>query len=174
MKVKSESEVAQLCPTSLYFTKILFYLKIIFGCAESSLLHRLSSSCGEQGLLSSCGAWVSHCGGFSCCGAQTLGALASVAAACGLSSCGSRALEHRLSSWAHGLSCSVTRGIFLDQGLNPVSCTGSWIFTSEPPGKPLLMPFCLAFSLGISQRCIPLLIRPKINFIVKELNPGIT
>ena len=23
-------------------------------------------SCCEQGLLSSCGAWVSHCGGFSC------------------------------------------------------------------------------------------------------------
>ena len=27
------------------------------------------SSCSEQGLLSSCGARASHCGGFSCCGA---------------------------------------------------------------------------------------------------------
>ena len=25
------------------------------------------SSCSEQGLLSSCSAWASHCGGFSCC-----------------------------------------------------------------------------------------------------------
>ena len=29
-----------------------------------------TSSCGEQRLLSSCGAWVSHCDGFSCCRCQ--------------------------------------------------------------------------------------------------------
>ena len=45
-----------------------------------------------------CGVWASHCGGFSCCGAQALGARASVVVAHGLSSCGSRALECRLSS----------------------------------------------------------------------------
>ena len=28
------------------------------------------SSCGEKGLLSSCGAWASHCRGSSCYGAQ--------------------------------------------------------------------------------------------------------
>ena len=39
------------------------------------------SSCGESGLLSSCGAWVSHCSVFSCCRAQGLGYW-------GLSSCG--------------------------------------------------------------------------------------
>ena len=42
------------------------------------------SSCDEQGLLSSCTAWASQCRGFS--------------------PCGPRALEYRLSSWAHGLS----------------------------------------------------------------------
>ena len=50
-----------------------------------------------------CSAQASHGGGFSCCGAQALGAWASVVVACGLSSCGSRALESRLSScgaWA--------------------------------------------------------------------------
>ena len=50
-----------------------------------------------------CGAWVSLCGGFSCCGAWALGVQASVVVACGLSSCGSWALECRLSScgtWA--------------------------------------------------------------------------
>ena len=31
------------------------------------------SSGGERGLLSTCGAWASHCGGFSCGGARTLG-----------------------------------------------------------------------------------------------------
>ena len=45
-----------------------------------------------------CTARASHCGGFSCCRARALGARASVVVACGLSSCGSRALEHRLSS----------------------------------------------------------------------------
>ena len=45
-----------------------------------------------------CGAWASHCGGFSCCGAQALDARASVVVARGLSSCGSQALECRLSS----------------------------------------------------------------------------
>ena len=52
---------------------------------------------------SCCGARASHCGGFSCCGARALGLWASVVVACGLSSCGSRALERRLSScgaWA--------------------------------------------------------------------------
>ena len=33
---------------------------------------------GKQGLLSICDPWSSHCCGFSCCGAQTIGAQASV------------------------------------------------------------------------------------------------
>ena len=37
-------------------------------------------------------------GGFSCCGVWALGVRASVVVARGLSSCGSQALEHRLSS----------------------------------------------------------------------------
>ena len=45
-----------------------------------------------------CGVRASHCSGFSCCGAQALGARASVVVAHVLNSCGTRALEHRLSS----------------------------------------------------------------------------
>ena len=45
-----------------------------------------------------CGAQASHCGGFSCCGAQGLGARASVGVALGFSSCGLCALERRLST----------------------------------------------------------------------------
>ena len=41
---------------------------------------------------------ASHCDGFSCCRAWALGTRASVVAACGLSGCGSWALEYRLSS----------------------------------------------------------------------------
>ena len=38
-----------------------------------------------------CGAWASHCVGFSCCEAWALGAWASVVVVHGLSSCGARA-----------------------------------------------------------------------------------
>ena len=60
------------------------------------LLCRLFSSCRDQGPLS-CGAWASHCGGFSRCRAWALGGWISVAVAHGLGSCDSWALEHRLS-----------------------------------------------------------------------------
>ena len=45
----------------------------IFVSAGSSLPGVAFSSSGEWGLLSSCGALASHCGGFSCCRAWTLG-----------------------------------------------------------------------------------------------------
>ena len=41
---------------------------IYFGLCGSLLLHKLFSSCGEQGLLSSCGLWAPYCGGLSCWG----------------------------------------------------------------------------------------------------------
>ena len=52
---------------SLYF--FFFWLRWVFAAA------RAFSSCGER---------ASHCGGFSCCRAQALGAWASVVVAHGL------------------------------------------------------------------------------------------
>ena len=46
---------------------------------------RVFSSCGEQGLLSSYGAWVSHFGDFSCFRAWALAHVGSVVEAHGLS-----------------------------------------------------------------------------------------
>ena len=68
------------------------FLVWFFDCIGSLLL-------GKWGLLSSCVAWASHCGGFSCCGTWALGAWSSVGAVavCWLSSCGSWAL------FAHGM-----------------------------------------------------------------------
>ena len=60
---------------------------------------RAFSSCGKGGATLRCSARASHCGGFSCCRALALGMQASVVVARGLSSYGSRALEHRLSSF---------------------------------------------------------------------------
>ena len=81
--------------THFLFLKNKFYLFIYLG-RVGSLLQRV-------GATLRCGARASHCSGFSCCGAQALGPWASVAVARGLSSFGTRALEHRLSgcgTWA--------------------------------------------------------------------------
>ena len=66
------------------FKKIIVINLFAFGCAGSSLLCRLLSSCGEQGLPSSCSEWASHCSGFSFCGAQSLRHLDLIAVARGL------------------------------------------------------------------------------------------
>ena len=66
-------------------------------------MHEVSLVMLSGGATLCCGVQASHCGGFSCCGARALGARVSVVVARGLSSCGSRGLEHRLSScgpWA--------------------------------------------------------------------------
>ena len=62
-------------------------------------------------VFSSCRVQASHCSGFSRRGAQARGPTGSVAAAPGLWSTGSEVV-------VHGLSCSATCGIFLNQGSN--------------------------------------------------------
>ena len=102
---------AVLNDSKFFFLKIcfIFYFTLknlsIFGCARSSLLCRLFSSCSEPGLLSRCRPWASLCGRFSHCRAQALGAQASVVVA----------LE---------LSCPIACGIFLNQGSN--QCSLHW------------------------------------------------
>ena len=80
----------------LFLKFYLFIYLFIFGCTGSSLLCGLSLVEASRGFR--CGARTSHCGGFSCHRAQALGVRASVVVTHGLSSCGSQALECRLSS----------------------------------------------------------------------------
>ena len=75
-----------------------FYLFIYFWLSWVFIAARGLSLVAASGGYSSCSARASHCGGSSCFRAQTLSAWASVVVACGLSSCGSWALEHRLGS----------------------------------------------------------------------------
>ena len=99
----------------------MFILKIyiyIYVCTVVLGLHCCThafSTCGQWGLLSSYSAWASHCGGFSCRGAQAVGCMGfssfSVVAADWLQSTGSVVV-------VHGPRCPVTCGIFPDQGLN--------------------------------------------------------
>ena len=91
------------------FNFILFFF--FFCCAKSLCCCKWAfSGCGEQGLLSSCGAQTSHCGGFYCWGAQTL------------------VLRFRVV--VHRLSYFKLCGIFLEQGLNP--CPLHWQVDSYP------------------------------------------
>ena len=83
------------------FKKIIYLFLAGLGLL---LLHQLFSSCGERGLLSSFGKkCILLVAEASCCGARAPALRLSVVAARGLSSCGSRALEHRFNScgaWA--------------------------------------------------------------------------
>ena len=76
------------------------FIRLDFGCAGSSSLCRLFSSCREQSLLSSCGVWAFHCNDISLLLAEDKlqSSQASVVVARGLSSCGSRCPEHWLNS----------------------------------------------------------------------------
>ena len=80
-----------------FFLFFFFFLSLLgLGCCAGFLWLQ------PVGATLHCGARASHCGGFSCCGAQALGTWASVVEARGLSSCGSQALERRLSSCGVG------------------------------------------------------------------------
>ena len=78
-----------LSPLLFFFFKtflfIYLFLKFIYLFLAALRLH--------------CCVRASHCSGFSSCGAWTLGMRASVVVARRLTSCGSRALEYRLSSY---------------------------------------------------------------------------
>ena len=60
---------------------VIGFLKIYLFSATLGLhcCMQAFSSCSKWGLLSSCCAQASHCGGFSCCRAQALGVMGSVA-----------------------------------------------------------------------------------------------
>ena len=97
------------------------------------------SSCGEQGLLPSCGAVASLVAEsrLQGQGLQQLQHMGSAVVTCGLEGTWAQYL------WllgsvvvAHGLSCSAVYGIFPDQGSNPLSPVLSGRFLSAmPPGK---------------------------------------
>ena len=60
------------CKSSISIVVCLFFfISFIFDCG-SSLLCGLFSSCIKWDLISSCGKWASHCGGFSFCSSQAL------------------------------------------------------------------------------------------------------
>ena len=110
--------------TSLYqallwhflFLKICLFVYLFWPHWIFIAVHRFSLVAASRG-YSVVVVHVSHCGGFSCCGAQPLGAQASVVVMCGLICCG---------SWAW-LLCSLWD--LLGAGINQthVPSTCRWI-----------------------------------------------
>ena len=118
----------------LFFKNFYF---IFFDCVGSSLLRAGFLQLWRARATLRCRVRASHCGGFSCCRAQALGAWASVVVARGLSSCGSRALECRLSSC--GARAQLLHGTWdlPGPGLKPVSpALAGGFLTTAPQGKP--------------------------------------
>ena len=121
----------------LLFIYLFIYL-FSFGCVGSSLLHAGFLQLWRVEATLHCGAWASHCRGFSCCRAWALGVRASVVVACGLGSCGSWALEHSLSSC--GTWAQLLHGMWdlPGPGLEPMSpALAGGFLTTAPPGKSL-------------------------------------
>ena len=88
-----------------------FLVPLSLCCQESFLQLQQAGRWGEWGLLFLSVPQPLIVGGFSCCRAQALGALASIV-------------------MVHGLSCSMACRIFPDQGLNP--CPLHWQTNSYP------------------------------------------
>ena len=110
----------------------------IFGCVGSSLLRVGFLQLWRAETTLHCGVQASYCGGFSFCRALALGTWASVVAACRLNSCGSWALQHRLSSC--GTLAQLLRCMWdlPRPGPEPVSCAlAGGVLTTESPGKSL-------------------------------------
>ena len=82
----------------LFFMFSCFFFGLHWVFVAEHKISLVAASGGYSGATLRCGAWASHCSGFSCWRSRALGTQASVVVAHGLSSCGSQALEHRLSS----------------------------------------------------------------------------
>ena len=122
---------------------ILLFIYLLFGCVGSLLLHMGFLQLRRAGATLHCGEWASHCSGFSCCGAR---ALSTGSKHVGFSSCGTWALERRLSScgaWAQ-LLCGMWD--LPGPGLELVSPAWAGGFlTTAPLGKSQKVSFRITF-----------------------------
>ena len=118
-----------------FYLFIYFWLHWVFVAAQGLSLFAVS-----RGYSSLRCTRASHCGSFSCCGAQALVTCASVVAARGLSSCGTRA------QLLHGM------WDLPGPGLEPVSpALAGRFLTTVPPGKPSLSDFDMSYT-GLKMR----------------------
>ena len=128
----------------IYLLFFKFIYLFIFGCIGSSLPCMGFLQLRRAGAALPCGAQASHCGSFSCCGAQALGAWASVVVARRLSGCGSWALECRLSSYGSRDQLLHSMWDLPGPELEPVSpALAGGFLNTVPPRKSLFTFICL-------------------------------
>ena len=135
--IKWHSHFRKQCDNSLNFYLCLY---LICYWAGSLMLRGFCSSWSKRGLLSSCDARGSRCSGFSHWGPLALENVmqVSLAAESGLSSCGSQALEHRLSSFgSRGLVVLRHAGSSQIRDWTHVLALAGRFFTTEPQRKPI-------------------------------------
>ena len=121
----------------MFFFKYLFIYSFLAVLGLRCCQHTFSS-CSEQGLLSSSGAWVSHCTGFFCFRAQTL--------------------DHRLQQlWCTGLVAPRHVEFSQTKDQTHVLCTGRQIFNHwtirEVPSYFFLLISVGTGSLALSSFC---------------------
>ena len=140
----------------LFFFKFILFIIYFWLCWVFAAACGLFSGCGEWGLL-----FVAVCGlliavaslvehGLQGRGLQQLWRM-------GFSSCGSWALECRLSSC--GTWAQLLRGMWdlPRPGLEPVSpALAGGFLTTAPPGKPSLISLLLAFLVSIQKHLLPI------------------
>ena len=157
-----------MCLVVILFIFIYLFLKFylfIFCCIGSSFLHTGFLQLWRVRATLHCGAWASRCGGFSCCRVRALGMRASVVVACGLSSYGLRALEHRLGSCCTRAQLLCDMWDLARPGLEPMSPALAGRFpTTVPPGKPYLYLFIFIL-LGFHSQSLICELMSFVNFI---------
>lgn len=108
----TEGRAPRVAPASSLFAHHLLWPRWAFSAAS------FFSSCREQGLLSSCGAWGPHCSGF-CSEAQSRGCTGSAAAPAGPALAAPELWRTGSAAGTLGLSRSVACGTFPGQGSSP-------------------------------------------------------
>ena len=119
------------------FSYTFLSIYFIFGCAGSSLLRGLFSSCCRRGLLPSCNIRAFRCSGLSGCRAWAPGHS-------GFSGFGSGALEHWFNSCGTRAQLLCSMRDLPRSGTKPASPTLAG-GTTEPPGKPCFCFFIFWF-----------------------------
>ena len=129
---------------------------------------RTFSSCEEQVLLSSCGAWASQGSSFCCCRAQPLGRAVSVAAAHSLSC--PRLVEP---FWIRDQTVSpALAGDFLTARLPRKPCYVHWLPLKSPPmivNVSICSFTCISFCLVYSEPYLLGLYHLKLFCLLSEL-----
>ena len=143
------------------------YVSAFFFCTGLHCHAHAFSSCGERGLLSSCDARASHCGGFSCCGARHLGEQAQQLWLMGLA-----APWHVESSWTRDRTCvSHTAGQILNHQTTRKSCIFKHYDYANSAFHVLFVRDCRRYQKRSPTRISVMLSKPKYFLLTVRSRP---